>query len=248
MKALIIDNEVNIIEGLKSLLGMYCPEITHVDSAMNIKDGLQKINNYKPDILFLDIELDEGTGIDLLNRIGDCNFQIIFITAYNKYALEAFKYSAIDYLLKPIDPDDLVRSVNKAKDVIDRKNDQVKFKVLVNNMQSLSRNEKKIIVSDKDNLYAMELKSILYLKADGPYTKIVRVNDSILASKNLKHFEGLLIYSGFCRIHHSYLANLSQMKKFDKADSVLELTTGESIPVSVRKRESLVNAIKAFHL
>lgn len=246
MKALIVDNESNIIDGLKKLLEVYCPEVNEIERGETIEEGIELIRRFKPDILFLDIELDEGTGMDLLQKIGECPFQVVFITAYDQYALEAFKFSAIDYLLKPIDPDDLVSSVNKVKEVINRKNDQVKFQVLLNNLQTLSKNDKKIIVSDKENIYAVDVQSILYLEADGPYTKIKRLNDFLFTSKNLKHFESMLVYAGFFRTHHSYLANLSQMKKFDKVDSVLELNNGERIPVSVRKKEGLLNAIKAY--
>jgi len=244
MKAIIIDNEINIIQGLQILLKEYCPQIVEIHSATNIEDGYNLINKVSPDIVFLDIELDEGTGLELLDKIRKIDFQLIFITAFDQYAVDAFKYSAIDYLLKPIDPDDLVNAVSKAKDLIERESDHLKFQVLINNLKNVSGNSKKIIVSDRDNIYSVELNSILYLQADGPYTKIKRFNDFIFTSKNLKHFENLLSYAGFYRIHHGFLANLDHMKRFDKVDSVLEMQNGERIPVSVRKKEGLLTAIK----
>ena len=244
MKALIVDNEVNIIEGLKILLKEYCPEVTDTHCATELDTAYKIINAEPPDIVFLDIELDEGTGLDLLNRLDVIDFQLVFITAFDQYAVDAFKYSAIDYLLKPIDPDDLTNAVSKAQNIIDRQNDQLKFQVLVNNLKNLSGNSKKIIVTDRDNIYSVDLSSIVYLQADGPYTKIKRFNDFIFTSKNLKHFENLLTYAGFFRIHHGYLANLDHMRRFDKVDSVLEMQNGERIPVSVRKKEGLLTAIK----
>lgn len=248
MKALIVDNERNIITGLMSLLRAYCPEVNEIESATDIPSAKSQINEFRPDLLFLDIELDDGTGIDLLNQLDTYDFQLIFITAYDQYAIEAFRYSAIDYLLKPIDPDDLSSAVNRAKEMILRKDDQLKLQVLINNLHNLANSDKKIIVSDKDNIYAVDINSILYLKADGPYTRIKRINDYIFASKNLKHFESMLLYAGFYRVHHSYLANLSHMKRFDKVENVIELSNGEKVPVSVRKKEGLLNAIKGSML
>ena len=248
MKVLIVDNERNIITGLISLLRAYCSDVQEIEWATDISSAKVVIQEFRPNLLFLDIELDEGTGIDLLNQIDNYNFQLIFITAYDQYAIEAFKYSAIDYLLKPIDPDDLTSAVQRAKEMMLRKDDQLKLHVLINNLHNLSNSDKKIIVSDKDNIYAVDINSILYLRADGPYTRIQRLKDYIFASKNLKHFESMLLYAGFYRVHHSYLANLSHMKRFDKIDNIIELSNGEKVPVSIRKKEGLLNAIKGSML
>lgn len=244
MRAIIVDNEPNIIEGLKFLLTEYCPLVDVIDTARDIMDARSKIERLDPDILFLDVELDSGTGIDLLNQLSRRDFQLIFITAYNQYAIEAFRYSAIDYLLKPIDPDDLVLAVKRASEIIKQKNDQIKLQVLIDNLQNLSKSEKKIVVSDRDHLYAVDINDIIYLKADGPYTRIQRTKDYIYASKNLKHFQNLLQFAGFCRVHHSYLVNLKHMQRFNKSESVIELNMGDRIPVSVRKKEGLLAAIK----
>ena len=248
MKALIIDNETHIISGLTTLIDNYCKEIKSIESASGISDGLEKINKFQPDILFLDIELDHGTGLDLLNQISDPQFKVIFITAFNKYALDAFKMSAVDFLLKPIDPDDLILAVEKAKDQLAKEQDQLKLQVLVNNLNKLSQKEHKIIVSDKDNVYAIDIKSILYLEADGPYTKILREDGFIFTSKNLKKFEVMLSDVGFFRIHHSYLANLSHIARFDKHESTLVLNNNNTIPVSVRRRDGLLKALQSLNV
>lgn len=244
MKAIIIDNEINIITGLKALLATYAPKVEVIGTAQDIDKGEELIRSLQPDILFLDIELDDATGIDLIKRFDAPEFQLIFITAYNQYAIEAFKYSAVDYLLKPIDPDDLIQAVTRAEDIIQQKDDRLRLQVLINNLQNISKSDRKMIITDRENVYAVDVQSILYLQADGPYTRIKRINDFIFASKNLKYYESLLQFAGFYRVHHSYVANLRHMKRFDKVENELELNNGDRIPVSVRKREGLINAIK----
>jgi len=244
MKAIIIDNERNIIDGLVSLIGLYCPTIKSIETAMTIEEGRAVIESMAPDIVFLDVELDEGTGMDLLKHFPSPKFQLIFITAYNQYAIDAIKHEAIDYLLKPIDPDDLKAAIDRSTRKINLKKDQIKLNNLVSSLEHLNDKEQTIIVNDRDSIYSLEINNIIYFEADGPYTRIVKNDESLYVTKNLKQFEDLLLDSGFYRLHHSYLANLSHMRRYDKPNSQLEFKNGMKVPVSIRKRDGLLNRIR----
>lgn len=244
MKALIIDNEVGIINGLQELIKLYCEDIKEVRGARNLQECEHILTSWSPDILFLDVELDEMTGMDLLDKLEHVGFEVIFITAYDQYAIDAIKYDAVDYLLKPIDPDDLVSAVSKAGEALAVKKDHLRLKTIMSSINEVETPVDHLIVSDKENIYKVLIDDILYLEAHGPYTKIVKANDSLFVSKNLKQFQETLNAAGFFRTHHSYLANLSKMTKYEKINSVLELCGEYKVPVSVRKRDGLFEQIK----
>ena len=244
MNAIIIDNEKKIVEGLEILLNSFLPEINIIGSAGTIVDAHSIIKHSNIDLLFLDIELNDGTGMDLLQQLENRDFQVIFITAYDQYAIEAFKYSAIDFLLKPIDPDDLIAAVSRAKKEVKKQHLQLRMETFLDNVSNVSTQDKKIIVSDKDHIHALTLNDILYMEADGAYTKIYLKNQVMVSSKNLKNYQDLLVNSNFFRTHHSYLVNLNHMRRFDKADSVLVLSNQQQVSVSFRKKEALLERIK----
>lgn len=244
MNVAIIDNEKKIVEGLRAMMDIYCPDLRVLGSAGNVRKAIELLNNLKLDLVFLDIELNDGTGLDVLKTIENLSFKIIFITAYDKYAIEAFKYSAIDFLLKPIDPDDLIQAVEKAKVELLNDHKQIQMKILVDNLNHISIQNRKIVVSDRDSIHAILVKDIYYLEADGAYTKFILGDQVILASKNLKTFEDILLNAGFFRTHHSFLVNISQMAKFDKSEGMLILNNGKGIAVSYRKKDALLDMIR----
>lgn len=245
MKALIIDNETPIRVALHEMLAAYCPEITHIKEASNIKTGIDTIAWFNPDILFLDVELDEGTGFDLLSQLPAYTFQLIFITAHDKYAINAFRFSAMDFLLKPIDPDDLMHSVGRAiKNIQNDPGKQLSF--LLEQMKSKNEPPKKIILKDMHKTYYVRIEEILFLEAEGIYTKFnLAGHQQILVSKNLKEYEGMLEPLGFVRTHHSFLVNPEKIKMFDKSEGgMLILEEGNQIPVSQRKRDLVLRALE----
>lgn len=244
MNTIIVDNEKKIVEGLEILLNSFLPEINIVGSAGTIAGALSLIKQSNIDLLFLDIELDDGTGMELLKQIKNRNFQVIFITAYDQYAIEAFKYSAIDFLLKPIDPDDLIAAVSRAKKEVKKEHLQLRMETFLDNVSNVSAQDKKIIVSDKDHIHALSINDILYMEADGAYTKIKLIDKTIVSSKNLKNYQTLLANTSFFRSHHSYLVNLTHMLRFDKADGVLVLSNNQQVSVSFRKKEALLDQMK----
>jgi two-component system LytT family response regulator len=205
MKLLLIDNEKNTRRGLRELLLLVSAETPIIEEADGVESGLQKIKNFSPDIVFLDIEMDDGTGFDLLNRIPHPSFQLVFTTAHDQYAIQAFKFSAIDYLLKPVDPDELSKSLERAAASI-RNNDLNKqLSILMQQLSHKSDHERKIVLKDIDSTYFIRVNDILFCQAEGTYTKFyITNNDPILVSKNLKVFDktdgGSLILEGDIRI------------------------------------------------
>lgn len=248
MKVLIIDNDSSIREGLVALLKKLCPNITEVNEATGVVSGLEAIDKLMPDVVFLDVEMDDGTGFDLIQKLGSYNFQLIFITAHNKYAVNAIKLSAIDFLLKPIDPLELVVSVNKASSQLKNKDLEKQIKLLeesLQNQNNIKGQDKKIALNDGNSIHYINVSDIIYCKADGSYTVFHLISArKIMVSKLLKEYEELLEDFGFLRTHHSYLINMKKINKFDKSDGgQLILEESHSVPVSARKREQVLDIL-----
>lgn len=246
MKALVIDNEQSLRTGLKKMLQEFCPEVVTVDDAEGVQAGLQKIKLFQPDIVLLDVEMDDGTGFDLMKQIPAPEFQLIFVTAHNQYAIEAFQFSAIDYLLKPVDPDALQKSVRKAAKNIKNSNLQQQVQILLQQLSGIQNQDKKIVLKDLDNTYFIKVSDILYCEAEGTYTKFFTTgNTPVLVSKNLKEYEAILEPLGFLRTHHSFLVNPGKIKLFDKTDGgTLLLEGGLSVPVSQRKKDYVLQLLE----
>jgi two-component system, LytTR family, response regulator len=247
MKALVIDNEINLRTALSVLLREYCPDITVIETADGVQSGLQKIRAFQPDIILLDVEMDDGTGFDLMKQVTDASFQLIFVTAHNKYAIEAFRFSAIDYLLKPVDPDALQHSISKAAKHIRNSNLHQQVQVLLNQMTGIQNLEKKIVLKDLENTYFIRVADILYCEAEGTYTRFfIKNSNTVIVSKNLKEYESILEPIGFIRTHHSFLVNPSHIKLYDRTyGGALILDSGQSIPVSQRKKDAVLQALEA---
>jgi two-component system, LytTR family, response regulator len=246
MKILIIDNEELLRSGLKELINNCSDQLPLIEEADGVASGLQKINQFRPDIVFLDIEMEDGTGFDLLSKIHNPGFQLIFTTAHNQYAIQAFKFSAIDYLLKPIDPEELQKSLNKATANINKSDLSRQLAVMMQQLAAKPEGEKKIVLKDIESTYFIKVNDILFCEAEGTYTKFYFTNnDPILVSKNLKEYEAILEPLGFLRTHHSYLANPTKIKMYDKTDGgALILEGGHSIPVSQRKKDTILSLLE----
>ena len=246
MKVLIIDNEEPIRAGLRMQLETYCPEIETIQEATGVVTGLKAIDNFQPDVVFLDVEMDDGTGMDLLKKLGNnYHFQLIFITAHNKYAVDAFRFSAIDFLLKPIDTDDLIISLEKAKLQLKNKDLKAQIQVLNDSMSTISLEHKKIVLKDKDSIYFIKVNDIIRCHAEGPYTEFfIADGKKITISKNLKEYEEMLEPFGFIRAHHSHLINIRKIIRFDKTDGCnLIMENNDEVPVSQRKKDNLMEMI-----
>lgn len=244
MKTIIIDNEPKVLEGLCRLLERFCPELELIGTANSVRTGVELLQQHHPELLFLDVELGDGSGMDVLNAIEDRSFQLIFITAYQKYAVDAFRFSAIEFLLKPIDPDDLMTAVSKARQQLDALSWKLQLSVLMENYERLSHQERRMVINNKESTHIIQIREVLYCEASGGYTFLYFDNGrKLLASKNLKHFEELLLSCGFHRVHHSYLVNLQAISRYDRADCILELRNGATVPVSSRKKDALTDVL-----
>ena len=243
LRALVIDNETDIRESVLSLVTMFCPEISELSSATSVSSGIEKIRIFKPDLVFLDVELGDGTGMSLLSHFTEFTFDVIFITAHNKYAVDAFRLSAIDFLLKPINPEELISAVQK---VIEKKEKNIllsQLKILNENYKSTISAEAKIVLKDADSIFFVKTKDIIRCESDGAYTTFHLLNkEKIVISKTIKEYDDLLSPFGFLRTHQSHLVNSFYIKRFDKNDGgVLVLTDNYSVPVSQRKKDFILD-------
>lgn len=247
MKILLIDNEDEIRAGLKQMILECVTAPVLIEEANGVATGLSAIKRFNPDIVFLDIEMDDGTGFDMMKQVSSPAFQLIFTTAHNKYAVTAFKFSAIDYLLKPIDPEELLKSIVKAGANILQGDLAKQLAVLMQQLTHKNEHERKIVLKDIDGTYFVKVNDILFCEAEGTYTKFYFTNSNpILVSKNLKEYESMLEPLGFIRTHHSYLANPEKIKMYDKADGgSLLLDGGLSIPVSQRKKDVVLGLLES---
>jgi len=246
MKTIIIDDNLSAQELLEGLLQQYCPELTLLGKAVNIQEGEQLIADISPDLVFLDVEMPNGTGFDLLQQLKEVNFKIIFTTAYEKYAIRAIKFSALDFLLKPIDSLELLEAVKRAKESIQKEGVQLKVATLLQNLEQQADADRKIMLRDKYGMQIAAVKDIIRLEAEKNYTKFFILNQApILVSKPLKDYENLLPKEYFFRCHRSHLVNLNYLLRYDKRDSeVLVLSDHSKIPLSKRKIDLLIDKIK----
>lgn len=246
MRILIVDNEKGIRELLKDMIAAASADVHIINEAEGVVTGLQKINSFKPDIVFLDVEMGDGTGFDLMSQVQHPAFQLIFTTAHNKYAIQAFKCSAIDYLLKPIDITELENSLQKAAANISNNSLSKQLAVLMQQLSAKDAGDKQIVLKDIEASYFVKIADILYCEAEGSYTKFYLLNNNpVLISKNLSTYDEILNPYGFIRTHHSYLVNPSKIKMYDKTDGgTLILDSGHTVPVSHRKKDYVIQLLE----
>ncbi len=239
MKSIIIDDEPGNIITLTELLKEYCPEVTITGTALNPVEGLELIMRTEPDVVFLDIEMPYGNAFDLLDKLMPVSFEIVFITAFNEYAIKAFKYTAMDYLLKPVNITELKAAVEKVADRLQQKNINHRLSSLLENIRPENTNLQKIGLPTTEGLYFENVSNITHLEAEGSYTRVfIKGQKNILVSKNLKEYEDILPTAIFCRVHHSYIINLNYVKKYFKGrGGYVEMDDGSTIEVSARKKE-----------
>lgn len=245
MRILLIDNEAPLRAVLGSMILQQFPEYTNIEEAYSVASGVEKIMSFQPDLVLLDIELDDGTGFDILQQLPHHSFQLIFTTAFNQYAIQAFRFSALDYLLKPVNPADLYQAIQRA--VAQIKNNSIAQQVLVLFQQLQQGTERKIVLKDVDATYFIKIADIIYCEAEGTYTRFfIEKSNPVTVSKNLKEYEAMLGSEGFIRTHHSCLVNTGKVKKFEKTDGGrLLLEGGFSVPVSQRKKDMVLKYLES---
>jgi len=246
LKIAIIDDEQPTRKMISNIILQEMHEIEIVTEADSVETGFQNIRKFYPDLVLLDINLPDGTAFDLLQKFEKIDFKIIFITAYQEYAIKAFKFSAIDYLLKPIDPDDLINAINKANEWYDLKNFQLKLNTFLSNLKSGSKEDKRIVLRTSEAMHVVSIHDIIRCEADKSYTQFFLTDGrKPIVSKTLKDFDELLSPYGFFRSHQSHLMNLNYLESFEKRDGGYVLMKDKSIvPVSVRKKEELISILE----
>lgn len=245
LTAIIIDDETKGRIALKQKLQQYCPEVQLTGEAANGEEGLLLIEKHQPAIVFLDIEMPRMNGFEMLYRIKNKNFHIIFTTAYDQYAIKAIRYAAFDYLLKPIDIEELRAVIERIQKQSTQIHTVQKLQIMETNLNSKTVLNK-IAIPTQEGLLFFNISDITHLQAQSNYTTIYFSNHSpLIASRTLKEFEELLPYPLFFRTHHSYIINLNFIKRYIKGDGgQIEMQNGQFIDVSRRKKEEFLNAIR----
>ena len=242
---MIVDDEQSSIDLLQWLANQYCPDITAIQTARSVKDAIPIIHSFKPDIVFLDIQMPHQSGFDLLTTIDPWNFEVIFTTAFNEFAIQAIRFSALDYLLKPIDEIELKKAVErfKAKRIYAPAG-QVLFRNFIQNISQPNKNKFKLALADATEIKYVQLDEIIRLQAESNYTHIHLIENKVFVSaKTLKEYDEILLGHNFLRVHKSHLVNPEHIQIYNRAGHLI-MSDGSVIEVSRRKKEYLQEALK----
>ena len=241
IKAVIIDDEKNGRNTLKNFISKYITNVKVVGEGENVQTGIQVINELNPDLVFLDIQMPDGTGFDLLERIKDINFSVIFVTAYDQYAVKAFKYSAVDYILKPVDPDMLIEAIAKIEDTNRLSEIEKKIELLLENKNKIN----KIALPSSNGVIMVPIENIIRCESDSNYTNFHLVDKKKhIVSRTLKEYDELLSDEGFFRTHKSHLINLKYVNQYVKGEGgYVVMEGGSEVEVSRRKKEDFLKAL-----
>ncbi|WP_298792046.1 LytR/AlgR family response regulator transcription factor [uncultured Allomuricauda sp.] len=246
LKVVIVEDEKHSREILKSLLEEFCKDVQVIATASSVDEAVKVLSVYSPDIVFLDIELQSGVGFEILEQIKEPSFEIIFTTAFEKYAVKAIKFSSLDYLLKPIALDELQKSIEKARVKMDTNVYRQQLDTLLQSLSRESSKQEKICLATTAGMEFIAIDDIVLCKADGSYTSFVlKSKNSLLVSKHLKEYENLLADQLFMRVHNSYLINLREVKKYIKSDGgYIIMSNDMHVSLSPRKKDDLIEAMK----
>ncbi|PIB34990.1 hypothetical protein BFP72_06080 [Reichenbachiella sp. 5M10] len=247
MRVVLVDDNDVVRDNLKTLLSMYAPEAEVVGEADGVQAGIACLKANKPDLLLLDVEMEDGTGFDLLAIYGQLDFKVIFITGHDAYAIKAIKFSAIDYLLKPVDPELLSNAIARAKQAMDTQEENLKLTNLFQNQDS-TLPDKKIVLKDAETIYLIAIKDIIRCESQANYTWFfISDGRKIIVSKTLKEYDALFESKYFFRAHQSHLINLMHFDRYEKKDGgVVHMKDGSTLPVAVRKKDALLSSLESI--
>lgn len=248
IRAVIVEDEKHSRETLKNLLSEFCTGVTVAGMAGSVDEACTVIPQTEPDLVFLDIELQTGTGFDVLNNLQELHFDVVFTTAFEHYAIKAIKFSSVDYLLKPIDISELQQAVEKAKEQKGAALQSEKLKALLENINGRPEGDRKICLATQESMEFINVLDILYCEASGSYTQFyLKSGLSLLVSKNLKEYENMLADHGFLRVHNSFLINLREVKSLVKSEGGYILMNNDSqISISPKKRELFIERMRSL--
>jgi two-component system LytT family response regulator len=245
LKAIIVDDEERSRKNLKALVDEFCKNVEILDTVKSVDEGIQAIETHKPDLIFLDIQMQRETGFDLLNKIKKIDFEIIFTTAHAEYAIDAIKFAAIDYLLKPIDLNDLRQAIRRVEKKLVSNDFKEQFEVLLHNFRADNSESYKIAIPSSDGLIFINMKDIIICEAMSNYTKIhMKDGKNHVVAKTLKEYENILANYNFFRVHHSFIINLKEVKKYVRGEGGYVIMNNDaSVDVSQRKKDAFLKRI-----
>ena len=246
MRSIIVDDELLVAKNMELLLNRYCPEVEVAAIAHSAEEAEKVIKDLTPDLVFLDVEMPHGNGFDLLKKFNQIKFGVIFVTAFDHYAIRAIKYSAIDYLLKPIDIDELVIAVHKAQTQLKSKSVTESLNILLHNVAQPAAKLQKLSLPTIDGMIFINVNDIMYCRSEGNYTTFYLENGQTpLITRQIGVYEELLPEPLFCRIHRQYIINVNKVSKYVKGrGGHVVMSDGKEIDVSARKKDDFLNAYK----
>jgi two-component system LytT family response regulator len=247
IKTILVDDEPRGLSALKRLLELYCPDVRIIGEYSDTSTAILQIQLLEPELVFLDIAMPDRNGFDLLNELSPVRFEIIFVTAHNDYTIQAFKYSAVDYLLKPVEEDLLIEAVRRAAQRITSKASANQIETFLYNLRKLQTPaEMKLCIPDMKGFRVIDLNDIIYCESESSYTIFhLQTGQPITASKSIVEYELLLEQNGFCRIHKSFLVNLRHIREYIRGEGgSIMLTNDKTIEVSRRKKEVFIAKMK----
>ena len=243
LTAIIVDDEESSRETLSKMLNKYCPDVQLMAKAENADEAFELIEEHKPDLVFLDVEMPHATGFDLLERFTKIDFNVVFTTAYDQYAINAIKFNALDYLMKPINIKELIAAVNKVlKDKSENPLASDQIKSLIGQINQAKVRNEKVGISTKAGVEFIAIEDVIRCEADGNYTKIFFHNSKpVLATGKIKTFESLLAEHKFVRVHNSHLININYLEQYIRGEGGLAIMSdGSQVPISRRKKEEFL--------
>ncbi len=247
MRAIIVEDEKSNRDNLVKILGEYCNSVEIVALCSSAVEGRKAISELQPDLVFLDIEMPGGNGFSMLESLGQINFEVIFVTAFDHYGIKAVKFCALDYLLKPIDLLELTQAVEKVEQRLAEKSENLRMKTMLSNKKNKLSNPK-IAIPLADKIEFVEVSSIVRCEGNGNYTNFFLKNgERIIASKTLKEFDELLSDYNFLRVHQSHLINLNEVKSYIKTDGgYIKMKDGSTVSIARLRREMVLEKLKGM--
>jgi len=242
LKAILIDDDESNLSSLSEKLAKHCPQIAIIAQCDNAEDGIKSIEGLQPDVVFLDIEMPVMNGFVMLQQLNNKNFGLIFVTAYDHYAIKAIRYSALDYLVKPVEIEELKSAVIKAETNKNNKHSQSQIELLLEQLNK--KQPRRLTIPTSDGLQFINLEDIIYLEANDNYTNIYLISQKFLVSRTLKNLEDMLPAETFLRIHHGTIINKSYVEKYIRGDGgQVLMRNGTTLDVSKRKKSEFLHAI-----
>ncbi|MDP2386718.1 MAG: LytTR family DNA-binding domain-containing protein [Bacteroidota bacterium] len=244
LRCIIIDDEENCRILLKEMLNVIKEDVEVVAEASSVEGGMELIQRLSPDLVFLDVEMQDGSGFDLLKRFIEIDFNVVFTTAHEEFAIDAIRWSAVDYLLKPVSMELLISAVKKASRINDRSQHGIQIKALLENLVLSQKGKQKIVLKTVERIYSLDTEDVLRFESEGSYTKaILKDGKVIMVSRLIKEFDEMLAGHGFIRIHQSHLVNTNYLFCYEKLDNMVVMKDGSKVPVATRKRDLVVDLL-----